>query len=116
MQYLVTMNFVEPGPLLPPEQMVGMMRSAILPTLETLERLDSEGKILGGGHPVGERAVAFIVEAESNDELDVLLHELPAWGVLKTAVTPLRHFGDRLETERQFTEQFGSILAQQPQQ
>ena len=113
MQYLVTMDFVEPGPLLSPDQMVGMMRSAILPTLEALERLDSEGKILGGGHPVGERAVAFIVKAESNDEVDVLLHELPAWGVLKTAVTPLRRFEDRLETERQFTEQFESTLAQQ---
>jgi len=113
MRYLVTMDFVEPGPLLPPEGVVGMMRSAILPTLETLERLDSEGTILGGGHPVGERAVAFLVEAESNDELDVLLHELPAWGVLKTEVTPLRRFGERLETERQFTEQIESIVAQQ---
>ena len=114
MQYLVTMNFVEPGPLLPPEQLVGMMRSAVLPTLEALERLDSEGKILGGGHPVGERAVAFIVEAESNDELDVLLlHELPAWGILKTGVTPLRRFEERLETEHQFTEQLESSLAQQ---
>lgn len=112
MRYLVTMNFVEPGPLLPPEHVAGMMRSAILPTLEALERLDSEGKILGGGHPVGERAVAFVVEAESNDELDILLHELPAWGVLKTGVTPLRRFEDRLETERQFTEQLESVLAQ----
>jgi len=77
------------------------------------ERLDSEGKILGGGHPVGERAVAFIVEADSNDELDVLLHELPAWGVLKTGVTPLRRFEEWLETERQFTERFESTLAQQ---
>jgi hypothetical protein len=80
MKYLVIMDFVEPGPLLPPEQVVGMMRSAILPSLEILEELDSEGRILGGGHPVGERAVAFVVEAESNYELDVLLHELPAWG------------------------------------
>ena len=77
------------------------------------QRLDTEGKILGGGHPVGERAVAFIVEAESNDELDVLLHELPAWGVLKTGVTPLRRFEERIETERQFTEHFESTLAQQ---
>jgi muconolactone delta-isomerase len=113
MQYLVTVNFVEPGPLFPPEQVVGMMRSAILPSLETLEELDSVGKILGGGHPVGERAVAFVVDAESNDELDVLLHELPAWEILKTEVTPLRRFEDRLETERQFTEQLESILAQQ---
>jgi len=34
-------------------------------------------------------------------------------GILKTEVTPLRRFEDRLETERQFTEQLESILAQQ---
>ena len=51
MQYLVTMNFVEPGPLLPPEQLVGMMRSAILPTLETLEKLDSIFPGPGGPAP-----------------------------------------------------------------
>ncbi len=113
MQYLVTMNFVDPGPLLPPEQLVGMIRTMILPSLETLERLESEGGILGGGHPVGERAVAFIVEAESNDELDNLLGGLPFWGVLKTEVTPLQRFTGRLEATRQLLNRLETALGQQ---
>jgi len=35
--------------------------------------LKSEGKILAGGFPLGERAIAFIVESESPKELDALL-------------------------------------------
>ncbi len=31
MQYLVTMDFVDPGPLLPIQQYAGMMRQAVLP-------------------------------------------------------------------------------------
>jgi hypothetical protein len=30
MQYLITMNFVDPGPLLPPQQFLGMLRQAVL--------------------------------------------------------------------------------------
>jgi len=32
MQYLVRMDFVDPGPLLPIQQYVGMMRQAVLTT------------------------------------------------------------------------------------
>jgi hypothetical protein len=63
-QYLVTQEYVDPGPLLPPEQLVGIMRMAILPGHEAMENLRSEGKILAGGFPVGERAIAFIVQRQ----------------------------------------------------
>ena len=53
MQYLVTMDFVDPGPLLPIQQYVGMMRAAVLPGHKALINLKSEGKILAGGYPVG---------------------------------------------------------------
>ena len=55
MQYLVTMDFVDPGPLLPIQQYAGMMRQAVLPGHEALKSLKAEGKILAGGFPVGER-------------------------------------------------------------
>jgi hypothetical protein len=83
-QYLLTMDFVDPGPLLPPQQLAGMMRQAVLPGHEALLNLKSEGKILAGGIPVGERAIAFIVEADSHKELDALLQEIPFWGIDKT--------------------------------
>ena len=110
MRYLVTLENIEVGPLLPPEQVIGVIRRAVLPSLEALVRMESEGKILGGGHPVGERGAAFIVEADSNEELDGLLQDLPGWGVVKTKVTPLQRFENRLEHTRQFADRMESSL------
>ena len=89
MQYLVRMDFVDPGPLLPTEQYAGMMRQVVLPGHEALKTLRSEGKIIAGGFPVGERAIAFIVESDSPKELDALLEFIPFWGITKTKVIPL---------------------------
>ena len=110
MQYLVTMNFVDPGPLLAPQQFVGMIRQAVLPGHEALASLRSEGKILAGGFPVGERAIAFIIEADSPEELDSLLQGIPFWGITKTKVTPLQAFEDRYDQDRQFAEQLEQSL------
>jgi hypothetical protein len=49
MQYLVTMDFVDPGPLLATQQYLGMMRAAVLPGHKALINLKSEGKLLAGG-------------------------------------------------------------------
>ncbi len=51
MQYLVTGEFVDPGPLLPPDQFVGVIRQAVLPSHDVVKNLMSEGKILAGGIP-----------------------------------------------------------------
>jgi hypothetical protein len=40
----------------------------------------SEGKIIGGGVPVGERALVLIFEAESNEELDTIFAKVSLWG------------------------------------
>ncbi len=112
MQYLVTQEFVDPGPLLPPDQFLGMVRSAVLPGHEALINLKSEGKVIAGGFPVGERAIAFIVEADSPKELDPLLEEIPFWGIVKTKVTALQDFEDRRDQDRQFAEQLEQSLQQ----
>ena len=112
MQYLVRMDFVDPGPLLPIQQYAGMMRQAVLPGHEAVQRLKSEGKILAGGFPVGERAIALIVESNSPKELDELLQFIPFWGITKTKVTPLQDFEDRHEQDRRGTEQMEQSLQQ----
>ena len=112
MQYLVRMDFVDPGPLLPIQQYAGMMRQAVLPGHEALQSLKSEGKILAGGFPVGERAVAFIVESDSPKELDASLQQLPLWVITKTKVTPLQDFEDRHDQDRRGTEQMEQSLQQ----
>ena len=110
MQYLVRMDFVDPGPLLPVQQYAGMMRQAVLPGHEALKTLKSQGRILAGGFPVGERAIAFIVESDSPKELDALLLRVPFWGIVKTKVTPLQDFDDN--QDRQATEQMEQSLQQ----
>lgn len=112
MQYLITMDFVDPGPLLPPQQFLGMLRQAVLPGHEALDSLKSEGKILAGGFPVGERAIAFILELDSPEELDSVLMGIPFWGIVKTKVTPLQDFEGRREQDRQFAEQLEQALQQ----
>jgi hypothetical protein len=112
MQYLVTQEFVDPGPLLPPDRFLGMMRSAVLPGHEVLINLKSEGKVIAGGFPVGERAIAFIVEADSPKELDELLLEIPFWVITKTKVTPLQDFEDRRDLDRQGAKQLEQMLQQ----
>ena len=112
MQYLVTMELVDPGPLLPPQQLLGMYRTAVLPGHEALINLKADAKILAGGYPVGERAIAIIVEADSPKELDSLLLEIPFWGITKTKVTALQDFEERYELDKQGAAHLEQMLQQ----
>lgn len=84
-----------------PEEALNILEKIVLPSFDTLIKLEGEKKILGGGLAVGERAFVFIVEASSNEELDELLRKIPMWGSLDWEVTPLVSFGSRAATERQ---------------
>ena len=112
MQYLVTQKFVDPGPLLPPDGYLGMMKSTVLPGHEALSNLRSEGKVIAGGFPVGERAIALIVEADSPKEVEALLLQNPFWVITKTKVTPLQDFEGRRDLDRQGVEQLEQMLQQ----
>ncbi len=112
MQYLVTAEFVDPGPLLPPDQLVELIRQMLLPTHDALTNLKSEGKVIAGGYPVGERGAAFIFDADSNAELDSLLQSLPIWGFIKIKATPLEDIENRRERDRQQADQIEQTLRQ----
>ena len=51
MRYLVTFESVKAGPLLPPQQVPGLLRSVVFPTEDALAKLESEGKIRGASRP-----------------------------------------------------------------
>jgi hypothetical protein len=57
------MKYVDPGPLLPPQQLAQMIEQSVLPGFEALEKLKAEKKVLAGGVVVGARTLAFIVDA-----------------------------------------------------
>ncbi len=82
-----------------PEEVVQVLTSVVLPSIDALIKLERAGKITGG-LPVGDRAFVFIAEAPSHEELDNLLRELPMWGSLEWDVTPLQTFARRAAHER----------------
>jgi hypothetical protein len=50
------------------------------PSMDALIDLKSEGQIIGGGVPAGERALVLIFDAESNEGLDTNLAKVALWG------------------------------------
>jgi hypothetical protein len=87
-----------------PEEEVEVLEKGILPSFDALLKLEADKKILAGGLPVAERAFVFVLEASSNDEVDQILRDIPAWGVLKWKVTPLESFEGRADKERGIVE------------
>ena len=110
MRYLVTLSYIDPGPLLAARQVSGLIKGESSPTLEALAGLESEGKIRGG-IAAGARGGAFVLDAESNEEVDRILMGLPGWDVWEVEVTPLLGFETRREHERRL----GEALQQQQQ-
>jgi hypothetical protein len=75
MQYLVE---GARGPLpSSPEHAIALLEQTVIPHFEYVMRLKTEGKILAGGVPVGDRAFVFIIEAPSNDEADRIVRDMP---------------------------------------
>jgi len=110
MRYLVVGEFVDPGPLLPLQQLVQLLEQAVLPSLEALAKLEDEKKVLGGGVLAGARGGAFILDVASHDEANRILQNLPFWGVLKWTLTPLQGFRERVADERPRVERLKAML------
>jgi len=94
-QYLVSMDLPEASgpdePLPSIEGVVDLMRSTLLPSLESLLALKTRGKVVAGGYPSGPRqSLILIMEAESKEEVFETLQSLPCWNdVVNTEVARL---------------------------
>ena len=91
-QYMVSMNLLRADPLLDIEQLSDIVTEKILPSLDALKDLQSQGKVITGGHPVGQRYVVLFMDGESEDEVRELLGELPLSELGDMHVTELRSF------------------------
>jgi hypothetical protein len=107
--YMVSGAFIDPGPMMPPDKLAPMLEKVILPSLEIIAKWEEEGKILGGGLPVGDRAGVYIMKAASNTEVDILLQSLPFWGFLKWEVTPLVSYKERIAQTRKNLEKLKKL-------
>ena len=91
-----------------PEEGLALLENFVLPTLDQLGANDA---VLAGGLPVGERALAFIIEAESNAAADEMIRQLPMWSLITWEVTPLQSFAARAAIERGTVEHLKEMLA-----
>src|SRR5215203_2132056 len=91
-QYLVTMSLAKAEPLIDIGHLTNIVTEKVLPSLDALKDLQSKGKVIAGGHPVGQRYVVLFMEAESEDEVRELLGELPLSEVGEMQVTELKSF------------------------
>jgi len=86
MLYLVKAELVENS--ISAEAFPQVFERVIRPSLELLAKMVDDKK-LTGGIPAGQRAGFFIMDAQSNEEVDRVLGGLPFWGLLNMSVTPL---------------------------
>ncbi len=68
--------------------------------MEMLARWEQEGRILAGGTFPGERAGAFVMKADSAEEVGQLLAGLPFWGQMKWDVPALQSISSTVEEGR----------------
>src|SRR5215210_603968 len=88
MRFLVTIDGSGVGANMPPERLAQLQDQMIIPSVEKLAQWEQEGRIHGGGY-TGGRGGVFIIDADSNDEVDQLVTSLPHWGLVKGDVKPL---------------------------
>ena len=108
MKYLVVGDFIDPGPMMPPPQVAQMLETAILPSLEILAKWEGDNRIHGGIF-LGDRKGVFVIEAESNEEVDKMIMSLPMWGLLKWTVSPLHTFAGRAAQDKMNAEKIKSM-------
>ena len=103
MKYLVTMEL---GQSLPehPEGLLRHVEEVVIPSHETLLKLEKDGKILAGGDMSGRRGSVMILEADSNAEVTQILATMPLWATQNTEVVPVESFEERQAMHRQLAE------------
>ncbi|MBJ6763925.1 hypothetical protein DRW03_30985 [Corallococcus sp. H22C18031201] len=99
MLYLVTWEFIESAAPASAEKAMRMLRDSVLPGLRKCAEWEQQGRILGGGSVVGEKASVVVMRAASNEELSRMLRSLPFWGLMRMKVTPLEGFAERAAQE-----------------
>lgn len=100
MKYLVQMKLVNANRPATAQDGIAFIEQVILPTLALCKKLEAEKRIIAGGAVSGSVALALVVSAESEQDLDDLVTSLPVWPRMETTVTPLNSFEGRMQTVR----------------
>ena len=111
MNYLIEMKLADSARPKSPQDGVTFIEGFVLPSLEILDQLQKEGRLLAGGPVAGAIELALIVRAESVQELDELVESLPVWVLMETRVVPLQTLSGRATAVQHKLESFRAIVA-----
>jgi len=110
MQYLVQMKLAAHSRPNTPQEGATFIEGYIFPSLEMCKKLEQKKKILAGGPMSARIGIALILQAESAQELDELIENLPVWPLMETTVTPLTTFDGRIAALRPNLERLKASL------
>ncbi|HZU11975.1 MAG TPA: hypothetical protein VFB58_03975 [Chloroflexota bacterium] len=88
MLFYVRGEYIDPGALIPPDKALEVIEQAVVPSFQMLAQ---NGQVKGG-IIAGERAGAFVIEADSPEALDSLMNHLPFFGLVRWEVRALVPF------------------------
>lgn len=88
-----------------PAEVLEVLEKGILPTFAAMQ---ADKRIVAGGLPAGSRMFYLMVQAESHDEVDQMLRDIPAWGVFSWKVIPLQSISGRAEMEKRIVKELKS--------
>jgi len=111
MLFLVSGEWIEVSALVSPRDKLELIEQAVLPSLEIWAKWEEDGRIRGGVF-AGERAGAFVLEADSSEEVGEILATMPFWGLIKWHVRPLQSVRSTIERERRILEQTRQVATQ----
>ena len=100
MDYLVDMRLADAGRSTTPAEGLTFLEQYILPTLERCDKLVAEHRILAGGPMCGAIGLAFIIRADTANDIDEIVGGLPVWPRMVTTVTPLTTWSERANVLR----------------
>lgn len=85
MLFLVCGEYIDAGPMMPPDKVLEVVQQAVVPSFQMLAANDK----VKGGIFAGERAGAFMIEADSPEDLDSLMNHLPFFGLVRWDIKSL---------------------------
>jgi muconolactone delta-isomerase len=113
MKFLVRSEAIDGMMSQNPREAAAFVENVVIPSIQTVEKWEREGKVVGGT-PAGQRSGVFIIEAPSTEELHKLLTRLPLWGLSRWEVTPLVPLSTVLEVTREQVNQMKTMAAAMP--
>jgi hypothetical protein len=94
-EYLVEMTFAPFATVPTPQEAIAFAEKFALPSLEVLEELAAEGRIIAGGTNLASVGFTFIARVATAPELEEMLVRLPLWSRAQTRILPLGTFASR---------------------